>query len=74
MGTYILPVNNRKQLDVSRSERIFRICDEGVIGNEIYFLFECQKLEDLIIKYMALGDILRPNEYNFVRRPYVIGR
>ena len=30
IGTYILPVNNRKQLDVSRSERICRICDEGV--------------------------------------------
>ena len=66
IGTYILPVNNRKQLDVSRSERICRICDEGVIGDEIHFLFECPKLEDLRIKYMALGDIMRPNVYNFV--------
>ena len=64
--TYILPVNNRKQLDVSRSERICRICDEGVIGDEIHFLFECQKLEDLRIKYMALGDRIIPNVYNFV--------
>ena len=31
------------------------------------FLFECQKLEDLIIKYMALGDRIRSNEYNCVR-------
>ncbi len=38
-----------------------RICDEGVIGDEIHFLFECQKLEDLRIKYMALGDRMRPN-------------
>ena len=53
-------------MDVSRSERIFRICDEGVIGDEIHFLFECQKLEDLRIKYMALGDRIIPNVYNFV--------
>ena len=66
IGTYILPVNNRKQLDVSRSERICRICDEGVIGDEIHFLFECPKLEDLRIKYMTLGDRMRPNVYNFV--------
>ena len=66
IGTYILPVNNRKQLDVSRSERVCRICDEGVIGDDIHFLFECQKLEDLRIKYMALGDIIIPNVYNFV--------
>ena len=65
---YILPVNNRKQLDVSMSERICRICDEGVIGDEIHFLFECPKLEDLRIKYMALGDRMRPNVYNFQGR------
>ena len=58
-------MNNRKQLDVSRSEIICLICDEGV-GDEIHFLFECPKLEDLRIKYMALGDIMRPNVYNFV--------
>ena len=66
IGTYILPMNNRKQLDVNRSERICRICDEGVICDEIHFLFECPKLEDLRIKYMALGDIMRPNVYNCV--------
>ncbi len=43
-----------------------RICDEGVIGDEINFLLECPKLEDLRIKYMALGDRMRPNVYNFV--------
>ena len=56
-------MNNRTQLDVSRSERICRICDEVVIGDEIHFLFECPKLEDLRIKYMALGDRMRPNVY-----------
>ena len=66
IGTYILPVNKRNQLDVSRSERICRICDEGVIGDEINFLLECHKLEDLRIKYMALGDRIIPNVYNFV--------
>ena len=59
-------MNNRKQLDVSRSEKKFRICDEGVIGDEIHFLFECPKLEDLRIKYMALLDRMRPNVYNFL--------
>ena len=51
IGTYtcILPVNNRKQLDVSRSKRICRICDEGVISDEIHFLFECPKLEHIIL-------------------------
>ena len=62
---YILHVNNRKQLDVIRRQIICRICDEGVIGDEIHFLFNCQKLEELRIKYMALGDRIRPNEYNF---------
>ena len=65
IGTYILPVNNRKQLDVSRSERICRICDEGVIDDEIHFLFECPKLEDL-----RIGDRMRPNVYNFVHICY----
>ena len=46
---------------MSRSERICRICDEGVISDEINFLFECPKLEDLRIKYMALEDRMRPN-------------
>ena len=59
-------MNNRTQLGVSRSERICRICDEGVIGDEIQFLFECPKLEDLRIKYMALGDRMRPIVYNCV--------
>ena len=27
------------------------------------FVFECPKLEDLRITYMALGDIMRPNVY-----------
>ena len=51
IGTYILPVNNRKQLDVSRSERICRICDEGVIGDEIHFFIrmsEVRRLENKI--------------------------
>ena len=52
-------------LDVSRSERICRICDERV-GDEIHFLFECPKLEDMRIKDMALGDRMRPNVYNSV--------
>ena len=51
---------------MSRSESICRICDEGVIGDGIHFLFECPKLEDLRIKCMALGDRMRPNVYNFV--------
>ena len=55
-------MNNRKQLYVSRSEIICRICDDGVIGDEIHFLFECPKLEDLRIKYMALGDLTRFNK------------
>ena len=52
IGTFILPVNNRKQLDLGRSERICSICDEGAIGDETHFLFECLKLEDLRIKYI----------------------
>ena len=59
-------MNNRKQLDVSRGDIICGICVEGVIGDEIHFLFECQKLEDLRIKCMALGDRIIPNVYNFV--------
>ena len=51
---------------MSRSERICHICDDGVIGDEIHFLFECPKLEDLRIKYMASGDRIKPNEYNFI--------
>ena len=51
---------------MSRSESICRICDEGVIGDGIHFLFKCPKLEDLRIKCMALGDRMRTNVYNFV--------
>ena len=42
---------------MSRSERIGRICNEGVIGDAIHFLFECPKLEDLKIEYY--GDRMR---------------
>ena len=56
-------MNNQKQLDVCRSERICRICDEG---DGIHFLFECPKLADLRLKYIALGDRMRPNVYNCV--------
>ena len=42
------------------------ICDEGVICDEIHVLFECPKLEDLRIKYMALVDIMLPNVYSYV--------
>ena len=63
-------MNNRKQLDMSRNERFCRICDEGVIGDEFHFVFECSKLEDFGIKYMALRDRMRPNVYNVVHICY----
>ena len=32
-----LPVNNRKHTNVPRNERVYTICDEGVLGDEIHF-------------------------------------
>ena len=38
---------NRKNSNVPRNERLCTVCDEGVLGHEIHFLYECTKLDDL---------------------------
>ena len=45
-------MNNLNTFDMSRSEIISRICDEGVIGDGIHFVYELPKLGDVRIKYL----------------------
>jgi len=46
IGTHKLPVNNQKT-PTCLGMRDCTICDEGVLGDEIHFLYECTKLHDL---------------------------
>ena len=43
------------------------ICDEGVLGVEIHFLYECRKLDDLRTKYISSCNRMSANVYNFTR-------
>ena len=47
MGTHKLPVNNRKHFNVPRADRHCTNCDKSVMGDEIHFLYECTKLNNL---------------------------
>ena len=69
MGTHTLPVNNSKHFNVPspRADRHCTNCDKSVMGDEIHFLYECTKLNNLRVKYLFSPDIRRePNVFNFV--------
>ena len=67
MGTHKLPVNNSKHFNVPRADRHCTNCDKSVMGDEIHFLYECTKLNNLRAKYLFSPDIRRePNVFNFV--------
>ena len=67
IGTYKLPANNLKNNNIPRNERICTICDEGVLGDEIHFLYECTKLVDLRNKYIPSCNRASANIHNFTR-------
>ena len=67
IGSHKLPVNNRKHFNVPRADRHCTHCDQSLMGDEIHFLYECPKLNNLRVKYMYSPDIRRePNVFNFV--------
>ena len=67
IGSHKLPVNNRKHFNVPRADRHCTHCDQSIMGDEIHFLYECPKLNNLRVKYMYSPDIRRePNVFNFV--------
>ena len=41
--------------------------DEGVLGDEIHFLYECTKLDDLKTKYIFSCNRMSVNVCNFTR-------
>ena len=67
MGTHKLPVIDSKHFNVPRADRHCTNCDKSVMGDEIHFLYECTKLNNLRVKYLFSPDIRRePNVFNFV--------
>ena len=50
MGTHKLPVNNSRHFNVPRADRHCTNCDKSVMGDEIHFLYECTKLNNLRAK------------------------
>ena len=68
MGTHKLPVNNSKHFNVRRADTgIVQIVTKSVMGDEIHFLYECTKLNNLRVKYLFSPDIRRePNVFDFV--------
>ena len=67
IGSHKLPVNNRKHFNVPRADRHCTHCDQSLMGDEIHFLYECPKLNNLRVKYMYSPDIRREaNVFNFV--------
>ena len=53
IGSHKLPVNNRKHFNVPRADRHCTHCDQSLMGDEIHFLYECTKLNNLRVKYMS---------------------
>ena len=52
-----------------RADRHCTHCDKSLrcVGDEIHFLYECTKLNNLRVKYMSSPGIRRePNVFNFV--------
>ena len=47
IGSHKLPVNNRKHFNVPRADRHCTHCDQSLMGDEIHFLYECPKLNNL---------------------------
>ena len=46
-------------------------CDKSVMGDEIHFLYECTKLNNLRVKYLFSPDIRRePNVFNIMQTNY----
>ena len=59
--------NNRKHFNVPRADRHCTHCDQSLMGDEIHFLYECPKVNNLRVKYMYSPDIRRePNVFKFV--------
>ena len=53
--------------NVPRADRHCTNCDKSVMGDDIHFLYECTKLNNLIVKYLFSPDIRRePNVFHFV--------
>ena len=50
-----------------RNESLCTICDDGVLGDEIHFLYECTKLDDLRTKYISSCNRMSANVYNCTR-------
>ena len=44
--------NNKFDNNISINEQICTICDKAVKGDEIHFTFECDRLRDIIQKYI----------------------
>ena len=60
-----MPVNNRRNFNILLIiEYVI-----AVIGDEIPFLYECTKLNDLRVKYKYSGIRLVPNVPKFVNMP-----
>ena len=66
IGTYKLPVNNRRNIIFSRNKRLCKICNKAGIRDEIHFLYECSKLDGLRIKYMSSYIRMNLNVPNFI--------
>ena len=53
IGTHKLPINNQENSNVPRNEILCTIFDEGVLGDEIHFLYKCKMLVNLRTKYIS---------------------
>ena len=53
IGSHKLQVNNRKHFNVPRADRQCMHCDQTFMGDEIHFLYECTKLNNVRVKYMS---------------------
>ncbi|XP_074647723.1 uncharacterized protein LOC141903501 [Tubulanus polymorphus] len=45
IGSYLLPVNNRSNAHIDRSERLCPACN--TVGDELHFIYDCTLLSDL---------------------------
>ncbi|CAL4175654.1 unnamed protein product [Meganyctiphanes norvegica] len=52
---YRFPIQNGRYESTAREERLCRLCDAQVVGDELYFVLECQnvRLTELISQYIS---------------------
>ena len=57
IGSRHLPTNNYTNSDVTTTSKMCTACNKSVTGDEFHFLFKCEKLKDIRLKYLPVSTV-----------------